>query len=112
MKSEITKPAILCHYDPAADTKISADAASYGLGAALLQKDHGGNWRPVAFASRSMTDTKQRYAQIEKEALAIIWVCDKFSTFIIGKHFEIETVHKPLVPLLSSKHLDTLPLEF
>ena len=33
--------------------------------------------------------------------------CDKFSTFIIGKHFEIETDHKPLVPL-SSKHLDTL----
>ena len=66
VKSETTKPAILCHYDPAADTKISADASSYGLGAALLQKDHGGNWRPVAFASRSMTDTEQRYAQIEK----------------------------------------------
>ena len=32
-----------------------------------------------------------------------------FTTFIIGKHFEIETDHKPLVPLLSSKHLDTLP---
>ena len=56
-----------------------------------------------------MTDTEQRYAQIEKEALAIIWACDKFSTFIIGKHFEIETDHKLIVLLLSSKHLDTLP---
>ena len=62
---------------------------------------HGGS----EFASRSMTDTEQRYAQIEIEALAIIWACDKFS----GKHFEIEIDHKPLVPLLSSKHLDTLP---
>ena len=56
-----------------------------------------------------MTDTEQRYAQIEKEALAIIWACNKFCTFIIGKHFEIETDHKPLVPPLRSKHLDTLP---
>ena len=55
-----------------------------------------------------MIDTKQRYAQIEKEALPIIWACDKFSNFIIGKNFEIESDHKLLVPLLSSKHLDTL----
>ena len=42
VKSEITKPAILCHYDPAAYTKISANASSYELGAALLQTDHDG----------------------------------------------------------------------
>ena len=39
----------------------------------------------------------------------IFWACNKFSTFIIGKHFEIETDHKQLVPLLSSKHLNTSP---
>ena len=55
VKSEITKPAILCHYDPVADTTISANASSYGLGAAQLQKDHEGNWRPVAFASTGGT---------------------------------------------------------
>ncbi|KAL5471335.1 hypothetical protein EMCRGX_G029439 [Ephydatia muelleri] len=54
-------------------------------------------------------DTEQNYAQIEREALPIIWACDKFSIFIIGKNVEIEADHKLLVPLLSSKHLDTLP---
>eukprot|EP00731_Ephydatia_muelleri_P031104 Em0022g618a len=56
-----------------------------------------------------LSETEQRYAQIEKEAQAIVWACDKFSCYILGKHFEIETDHKPLVPLLSTKHLDTLP---
>ena len=50
LKNEITKPAVLALYDPAADMKISADALSYGLGAVLLQRDKNG-WIPVAFAS-------------------------------------------------------------
>ena len=56
-----------------------------------------------------MSETKRRYAQIEKEALAITWACEKFSTYVLGKRFSIETNHKPLVPLLGSKHLDSLP---
>ena len=48
-------------------------------------------------------------AQIEKEALATTWVCEKFSTYILGSSFVIETDHKPLVPLLNTKHLDDLP---
>ncbi len=66
-------------------------------------------WQPVAYASRLMSTTEERYAQVEKEALAITWACDKFSMYLLGKKFEIETDHKPLVPLLSSKPLDNLP---
>ena len=99
---------VLALYDPQGDTKISADASSHGLGAVLLEK-HGKEWRPVAYASRVMTETETRYAQIEKEALAITWAHEKFSTYILGKHISIETDHKPLVPILGSKHLDNLP---
>ena len=108
LKTELLKPTVLTYYDPEADTKVSADASSYGLGAVLLQLTNS-IWKPVSFASRSMSDTELRYAQIEKEALATTWACDKFKDYLIGKHFCIETDHKPLVPLLSSKHLDNLP---
>lgn len=63
-------------------------------------------WKPIAYASRSMTEMEQRYAQIEKEALATTWACEKFSTYILGMRFLIETDHKPL---FGSKHLDSLP---
>ncbi len=108
VKTELSKPVTLALYDPAAQTKVSADASSYGLGAVLLQRVDA-TWKPVAYASRSLSETEQRYAQIEKEALAITWACEKFAVYLIGKSFSVETDHKPLVPLLGTKHLHSLP---
>ena len=56
-----------------------------------------------------MTQTERHYAQIEKEALAITWACERFSVYVLGRRFIIETDHKPLIPLLGSKNLDSLP---
>ena len=103
VKEELSQPTTLALYDSQAPTKLSADASSYGLGAVLMQQTDE-QWRPVVYASRSMTDTERRYAQIEKEALTITWGCEKFSDFMLGKGVSIETDHKPLVPLFSSKH--------
>ena len=105
LKAALTSPTVLAWYDPSADIKLSADASAYGLSAVLLQKVNGEEWKPVAYASRSMTETKMRYAQIEKEALATTWACECFSDHIIGETTPIETDHKPLVPLLSTKQL-------
>ena len=54
-------------------------------------------------------ESETRYAQIEKEALGITWACEKFATYIVGRKFLVETDHKPFVPLLGIKHLDSLP---
>jgi len=87
---------------------VCADATSHGLGAVLLQQQQN-SWQPVAFASRALSDTERRYAQIEKEALALTWAVEKFSEYILGKCITLETDHKPLVPILGCKSLDTLP---
>ena len=107
VKDELTKPSVLALYDPKALTKVSADASSYGLGAVLLQKLQEG-WRPVAFASWSMSEVEQRYAQIEKEALACTWATAKFANYFIGMNFTVETDCKPLIPLRSTKQLSSL----
>ena len=110
VKEKLTNTPLLALYDPSAETKVSADASSFGLGAVILQRpDANSEWRAVAFASRTMTDTEVRYAQIEKEALALTWACEKFSMYLIGRSFTLETDHKPLISLLGQKNLDSLP---
>ncbi|CAB4002615.1 Hypothetical predicted protein, partial [Paramuricea clavata] len=109
IKKALTSAPILTLYDPNKATKIAADASSYGLGAVVLQEDEPDTWKPVSFISRSMTTTEARYAQIEKEALAVTWACERSSNYIIGKTITIETDHKPLVPLLTNHTIDKLP---
>ena len=109
LKESMTSAPALALYKANRETTLSADASSYGLGAVLLQKQPGGELRPVAHASRAMSRVEQRYAQIEKDALATTWACERYSNFLIGKTFHIETDHKPLVSLLGQKTLDELP---
>lgn len=109
IKQALSRPPGMALYSTRAQTTVSADASSYGLGAVLLQRQEDGTMKPVAYASRALTETERRYAQIEKEALAITWACERFSDFLIGIEFYIETDHKALVPLLGSKNLDELP---
>lgn len=110
IKDALVSGTVLALYDPNRETIVSADASSYGVGAVLLQKQSDGQPKPIAYISRALTTTEQRYAQIEKEALAFTWACERFSDFLMGKSFHIFTDHKPLVPLFSSKKLDELPI--
>ncbi|RXN15795.1 Transposon Ty3-G Gag-Pol poly [Labeo rohita] len=108
LKRELSSTPVLALYNPNKELKLSADASSYGLGAVLLQKEEE-QWKPVAYASRSLTHTEQRYAQVEKEALGLTWGCEMFKDFLIGHHFHLETDHKPLVSLLNIQELAELP---
>ena len=98
---------MLKFYDPDREIKISSDASKSGLGAVLLQKHEG--WMPVAYASRVMTTAETRYAQIEKEMLAITFACERFHQYIYGQPVQIETDHKPLVSIFK-KSLSECPI--
>ena len=55
-----------------------------------------------------MTETERRYIQIEKGAIA--WALKHWAEFLIGMKFKVQTDHKPLIPLLSMKLIDELPM--
>lgn len=106
LKEELVSDTVLTSYHPDRETVVSADASSFGLGAVLMQMLPSGELRPVAYASRSMTSTERRYAEIEKEALATTWLLEHWAHLLVGMKFKVETDHKPLVPLFSTKLVD------
>ena len=101
IKERLVKKPILSYFDPNLSTEIVTDASPCGLGAILTQKK-GNEIKVVAFASKALTPTEQRYSHLEKEALAIVWACQKFHLYIFGKPVSILTDHKPLVTIFNN----------
>ena len=93
IKQMLTTSPVLALFDPRFETVVSADACSFGFGAVLLQRQPAGDLKPVAYISRSVTTTEQRYAQIEKEALAVTWSCERFSDYLVGLQLHVQTDH-------------------
>ena len=93
----------LAVYDPKSEVSVVTDASPYGLGAVLIQKRPESEPEVVAYASRSLSVTEQKYAHIEKEAVALIWACEWFRMYLIGRRFNPFTDHKPLEAIYGRK---------
>ena len=100
-KQQLTAPCLLAHYNPDKELTLSCDASPYGLGAVLSQPATDGSEKPVAFASHSLNTAEKKYAQLEKEGLAIVFGVKKFNQYLLGRSFTIYSDHKPLQHLFS-----------
>ena len=77
IKDSISNEITLAYFDPMKETILQVDASMQGLGAALTQDS-----KPVAFASKALTDAESRYANIERKFLAVVYGCEKFQTYL------------------------------
>ena len=93
----------LTYYDRTQPLTLHTDASEYGLGAALLQ-----NEKPIAFASKTLTDVETRYANIERECLSVVFGLEKFHTYIYGRQITVYNDHKPL-EMITRKPIQAAP---
>ena len=103
VKKLVTTSSVLAFYDPAKPLEIQCDASQTGLGAVLMQEG-----KPIHYASRALTPTETRYAQIEKEMLAVVFALTKFHQYTFGRVTKIRSDHKPLQAILK-KPIDRAP---
>ena len=103
LKCQLSTETTLAYYDRSKPVVIQVDASSKGLGAVLLQEN-----KPIAFASKALTPPESRYANIERELLAVVYGCEKFHTYLYGRQFVIESDHRPLEQI-HKKNFDMAP---
>ena len=115
-KALATSAPCLTYYDVTAPVILQVDASDYGLGAALRQPSKHQDsctldkscLQPVAYISKSLTPTEQRYAQIEKGYLAIVKAFNKFDQWLFGKsditvhtdHQLLQSIFRKILPQL------------
>ena len=95
LKNKLSSAPTLAIFDTDAPTFVIADASPVGLGAVLLQEQQGVH-RIISYASRTLSSVERRYSQTEREALALVWACERFSIYLIGREFDLITDHRPL----------------
>ena len=91
VKETIATAATLAYFDSSKPVIIQTDASKRGVGATLLQ-----DGRPVAYASKSLTETESNYCNIEREMLAIVFGLERFHYYAYRRHVTIESDHKPV----------------
>ena len=101
LKAKLTSNDVLTFYDPDMPLRLDTDSSSYGLGAVISHVDSHGVDRPIEFISRTLTSAERNYAQIEKEALSIVWAVKRFHKYLYARPFHLLTDHQPLQFLFS-----------
>ena len=91
IKRAITTLLVLAYFDKAKEHTIQCDASKKGLGAVLLQDS-----KPGMYMSRALTETEQRYSNIERELLAIVIALERLNHYTFGRTITVQSDHQPL----------------
>ena len=107
-------------FDPKLPTVLATDWSKQAIGLWLCQKHCvcesnkpgccNEGWQTVYVSSRFCSPAESRYAPIEGEMLAAVWAMEKCKFFLLGmKDFMLALDHKPLIGMLGSQPIMTIP---
>ena len=97
----VKKAVELTHFKRNCTLRVICDASKQGLGA-VLQQNEETSWKPIAYASRFLTDFEANYSINELELLAVVWSVEHFNNYVYRIEFELLSDHKALKNVLKA----------
>nr|GEY21033.1 reverse transcriptase domain-containing protein [Tanacetum cinerariifolium] len=102
LKKKLTKAPILIAPNWDLPFELMCDASDFAIGA-VLGKRHEKHFRPIHYASKTLTDAESNYITTEKEMLAIVYAFKKFRSYLIMNKCIVHTDHSALKYLFAKK---------
>nr|GEY44050.1 reverse transcriptase domain-containing protein [Tanacetum cinerariifolium] len=82
--------------------ELMCDASDFAIGAVLGQH-HEKHFRPIHYASKTLSDAESNYTTTEKEMLAAMYAFEKFQSYLIMNKCIVHTDHSALKYLFAKK---------
>ncbi|KAJ2948692.1 hypothetical protein O0L34_g7948 [Tuta absoluta] len=111
-KESLCRAALLAHPNCDASLALVTDASDKALGAVLQQQSDGESWEPLAFFSRGLSSSQQKYSPYDRELLAIYESIKYFRHMLEARDFTIYTDHKPLIYAFHNRKENCSPRQF
>ncbi|GJU94269.1 reverse transcriptase domain-containing protein [Tanacetum coccineum] len=102
LKKKLTEAPILIAPDWDQPFELMCDASDYAIGAVLGQRIEK-HFRPIHYASKTMTEAESNYTTTEKEMLAVVYAFEKFRSYLIMNKSIVYTDHSALKYLFAKK---------
>lgn len=110
-KESLCQATLLAHPDLDAKIALVTDASDTAIGA-VLQQYKAGDWEPLAFFSRKLSPSQQKYSPYDRELLAIYEGIRYFRYMLEARHFTVYTDHKPITYAFSTRKEKCSPRQF
>ena len=102
IKEALANATMLHHPDPSLPLALTTDASDVAIGAVVEQRGPNG-WEPLAFFSKKLSDSQQKWSPYDRELNAVHKAVRHFKHMVEGRSFTIYTDHQSLVPSMAKK---------
>nr|GEY34491.1 reverse transcriptase domain-containing protein [Tanacetum cinerariifolium] len=102
LKKKLTEAPILIAPNWDLPFELICDASDFAIGA-VLGKRYEKHFRPIHYASKTLTEAESNYTTTEKEMLAVVYAFEKFRSYLIMNKFIVHMDHSALKYLFAKK---------